>query len=446
MQRRVVVTGIGVVSSAGIGKEKFWDGLTSGTSFIRRIQRFDPTGMKVQIASEIEDKDLLPYVPREPARIDSSEMAAAFAAGRGDSGLVTYAQHEGTLSLLNKRYTQGPQVENRAALFGMIVAQQAMEDSQILAETIPRNRRGVVVGTTLGPSVEAIRLLFQGHKFGNWADVFPAGIGRAISRRYHLQGFCQTISSGCSAGTDAIGMAMESIQWNHSDMMLVVGTDACIDPFVIQSFDNIGALSHCNHDPEHASRPFDKDRDGFVMSEGAAGLVLEEMGHALLREAPIYGEIKGYATTTDAYHMVAPLDSHEVAAIAVGQALHLANLQPEDVSYVSAHAASTPVGDAAETRLIKNTFGKHAYKIPVSSTKSITGHQVGSAGSIQAVANLLMLERQTLIPTLNIEASDPECDLDYVPDRPRAASVETILQHTFAFSGKNSALVFSKMS
>lgn len=446
MQRRVVVTGIGVVSSAGIGKEKFWDGITSGKSFVKRISRFDTTGMKVQIASEIDDQDLAPYLSPEGPQVAASGMDGPFVTGLDDGDYVTYAQHESTLALLNTRYGQASQVKNRASLFGNLVAQQALADSQIELDNIPPHKRGVLVGTTLGPSVEAIRLLFQGHRFDNWADVFPAGIARAIARRHRLQGFCQTVSTGCTAGTDAIGMAMEAIQWRHSDMMLVVGTDACIDPFVIQSFDNIGALSRCNDDPERASRPFDKNRDGFVMSEGAAGLVLEELGHALLREAPIYGEIKGYSTTTDAYHMVAPLDCHEVAEIAVSQALELANIQPEDVSYVSAHAASTPVGDAAETQLIKRVLGKHAYKIPVSSTKSITGHQVGSAGSIQAVANLLMLERQVLIPTLNLEERDHECDLDYVSDHPRAAVVQTILQHTFAFSGKNSVLVWSKLS
>ena len=260
MERRVVVTGIGVASSAGIGKEKFWEGLTSGRSFIQRITRFDPTGMKVQIASEIDDKDLLPYVPPESQEIAVSAAGVPFASGPDDRDLATLTQHESMLNLLKSRYNQAL-VKNRASLFGNIVAQQALEDSQVELEAIPLHRRGVLVGTTLGPSVEAIRLLFMGQKYSNWADVFPGGIARAISRRYRLQGFCQTISSGCSAGTDAIGMAMESIQWGHSDMMLVVGTDACIDPFVVQSFDNIGALSHCNHDPAHASRPFDKDRE-----------------------------------------------------------------------------------------------------------------------------------------------------------------------------------------
>jgi 3-oxoacyl-[acyl-carrier-protein] synthase II len=444
MQRRVVVTGIGVASTAGIGKEKFWEGLTSGKSFIQRIERFDTEGMKIQIASEIDDKELLPYLPEESARIEAlareewkfkSEKQAPPSPWPLDS----------PMALLTARYDKGSKVKNRATLYGMLVAQQAVEDSQIQMAAIAPHRRGVLVGTTLGPSVEAIRLLFLGHKFSNWSDVFPAGIARAISRRYGLQGYCQIVSTGCSAGTDAIGIAMEAIQWNQSDMMLVVGTDACIDPVVIQSFDNIGALSRCD-DPAHASRPFDKNRDGFVISEGAAALVLEEMGHALLREAPIYGEIKGYSTTTDAYHMVAPLDSHEVAEIAVEQALRLAKVQPEEVSYISAHAASTPVGDAAETRLIKHIFGKHAYNIPVSAVKSITGHQVGSAGTVQAVANLLMLERQVVVPTLNLEEPDPECDLDYVPKQPRAATLNTILQHSFAFSGKNSILVFSKNS
>jgi 3-oxoacyl-(acyl-carrier-protein) synthase len=411
MQRRVVVTGIGVVASPGVGKEKFWAGITSGKSFVRPITRFDCSGMRVQIASEIDDSVLLPYLHRD----DSS-------------------------------------MENRILSYSTIAAHLALEDSQITADELSPDRCGIVLGTSTGPTVAA---LYSGkrrhtdaaqndHRSDAWMEPFPAHIVRDLSRRHRFQGFCSVVSTGCAAGADAVGVAMEAISWGLSDIMVAVGAEAPIESHTIQAFDNIRALSHRNSDPEQASRPFDRERDGFVIGEGAAVLVLEERDRALLRGAKMYGEIKGYCTTTDAYHVTAPREDLAKATLAVRHALQQAEVQPEDVDYVSAHATSTPVGDRLETQLIKNVLGARAYQIPVSSLKSIIGHSSGAAGAIQAVANFLILEHQVIIPTVNLDYPDPSCDLDYVAKKARPATVHCILQQTFGFSGKNSVLVLAK--
>ncbi len=411
MDRRVVVTGVGVVASPGVGKERFWAGITSGRSFVGPITRYDASRRKVRIASQIADDQLAPYL-------------------NGDS-----------LALPNRIY-----------VYTRIAADMALEESELDLEELGPGRCGVVLGTSTGPTPASLAAFFSGGSEGmeeedgaslGWLKAFPATLVRRLELERGAQGFSTVVSTGCAAGNDAIGVAMEAVSWGLADMVLAVGAEAPIEPATVQAFDNIRALSHCNDDPEHASRPFDLRRDGFVISEGAVVLVLEERGRALLRGARILGEIRGYATTTDAYHATAPCPDLEKASLAIRRALDQAGVQPRDVDYLSAHATSTPLGDTVETNLVKRVFGEHAYEMPVSSLKSIMGHASGAAGAMQAVANLLTLEHQVLVPTVNLSEPDPECDLDYVPNQPRPADVRCIVQQTFGFSGKNSVLVLA---
>lgn len=414
MTRRVVVTGLGVVAAPGVGKERFWAGITSGRSFVRPLTRFDASRMKVRIAAEIEDEQLSPYLDGAPLTL-----------------------------------------ENRIFAYTRIAADLAIEDSELRLDELRPDRCGVVLGTSTGPTPATLAsfyetLLLGGGEGGNgkgplsWMSGFPAALVRYLEVKHGVHGFSTVVSTGCAAGNDAIGIAMEAVSWGLADLVLAVGAEAPIERHTVQAFDNIRALSHYNDDPEHASRPFDRDRDGFVLGEGAVVLVLEERGHALLRGAKSYGEIKGYATTTDAYHVTAPCEDLAKASLAVRRALRQAEVEPEDVDYISAHATSTPLGDTVETNLVKSVFGPRAYGIPMSSLKSIMGHSSGAAGALQAAANLLILEHQMIIPTVNLSEPDPDCDLDYVPNTARRADVRCILQQTFGFSGKNSILVFAK--
>ena len=403
-----------MVSSPGAGKERFWAGLLSGKSFIRRITRIDASQMRVQIASEIDDEILGPYLNLE---------------------------RSGT--------------ENRILLYATIATQLALEDGQFCADDLPPDRRGIVLGTSTGPTPRAVAEYYlDGKRRGPlreeeiesaaWMSGFPAHVVRTIGLKHGFDGYSNVVSTGCAAGADAVGMAAEAISWGMSDMMLAIGAESPIELHTILAFDSIRALSHRNDDPEHASRPFDRSRDGFVLGEGAATLVLEEKGHALLRGARIYGEIRGYATTTDANHVTAPREDLLKSTLAAQRALEFGGLRPEDVDYVSAHATSTPIGDGLETQLVKNVLGRRAYQVPISSLKSIIGHSSGAAGAMQAAANCLILEHQVIFPTVNLEFADPECDLDYVPNEPRPARVNCILQQSFGFSGKNSILVMSR--
>jgi 3-oxoacyl-[acyl-carrier-protein] synthase II len=410
--RRVAVTGIGVVSSAGIGKDRFWAGITSGRSFVRSITRFDASRGRVQIASEIDDEDLSPFV-------------------------------DGRVLAMPERFSS----------YAQLAARLAFEDSAITAETIPAERAAIILGTSVGPVTAVGTAYVQGllpscdeldNGVPGWTEGFPGRVLWALSVRHGFHGPSATVSTGCAAGADAVGVATESIRWGRSDVALAIGAEAPIEPVSVQAFDKIRTLSRRNDAPAQASRPFDRARDGFVLGEGAAALILEEMEHAVARGARVQGEVLAYATTTDAYHMVAPREDSAKAEIAVRRALALAGLEPEDVDYISAHATSTPLGDVVETRLIKKVFGKRAYAIPVGAIKSIIGHQSGGAGAMQAAANVLTLQHQVLYPTVNLDTPDPECDLDYVAHRARQAKVDCVVQQSFAFSGKNTALVFAR--
>lgn len=410
-EARVVVTGLGVVSSAGIGLPAFWAGMTSGRSFVRRITRFDASHMAVQIASEIDDAQLTPHL----------------------NGVE-------------------PTQDNRIFLYSELAADMAFRDSGLSADALAPLRTGVVVGTSVGPSLNAAVAFMEGRLPGYggepkenavWSLCFPAELGRRLNQRLRLQGFSAAVSTGCASGADAIGVALEAIEWGHCDVMFAIGAEAPIEPLTINAFDALGALSHRNADPSRASRPFDRDRDGFVLGEGAAVLVMERLELAEARHARIYGELRSYVTTTDAHHMTAPRHDLSKARLAVARALADGGVTAEQVNYISAHATSTGVGDLVETRLIKRSFGDRAYAIPISSTKSIIGHQSGGAGAFQAVTSLLSLQEQLLVPTVNLAAPSDECDLDYVPHAARPAAVRCVLQQTFGFSGKNSMIVLA---
>lgn len=414
MDRRVAITGLGVVASPGVGKERFWEGITSGRSFVGPLTRFDASRMKVQIASEIQDEQLAPWIDGMP---------------------LTLA--------------------NRIFHYARIATELALADSELPVGEQRPERCGVVLGTSTGPTPAAVSSFYESLVLGkgtddgvpgslSWMGGFPAGLVHYLAQSFGARGFSTVTSTGCAAGGDAIGVAAEAVSWGLADTVLAVGAEAPIERHTVQAFDNIRALSHNNGDPRHASRPFDRDRDGFVIGEGAVVLVLEERGRALLRGAKVYGEVRGYATTTDAYHVTAPCEDLQKASLAVRRALREAGLGPRDIDYISAHATSTPLGDKVETELIKNVFGERAYAIPVSSLKSIMGHSSGAAGAMQAAANLLMLEHQVLMPTVNLDSPDPECDLDYVPNRPRPAALTNVVQQTFGFSGKNTILVLGK--
>lgn len=406
---RIVVTGLGIVSAAGIGPAAFWAGMTAGRSFVRRITRFDSSQLAVRIAAEIDDALLAPHV----------------------KGVI-------------------PAVDDRIFCYSALASAQALADSGLTPDVLEPLRSGVIVGTSVGPSLNAAVAFMNGGDDENgdgqpragWRS-FPAGLSQHLTKRLKLHGLSAVVSTGCASGADAIGMAFETIQWGQADVMFAMGTESPIDPMTINAFDALGALSRCNDDPEHASRPFDENRDGFVLGEGAAVLVLERLDRAQARRARIYGEVRGYATTSDAFHMTSPRHDLSKATLAVRKALHGAGVTTADVDYISAHATSTPLGDVIETRLAKRVFGDRAYDIPISSTKSVVGHQSGGAGTFQGVANLLTLQHQQLVPTANLATCGKHCDLDYVPGTARGANVRCILQHTFGFSGKNTALVYA---
>jgi 3-oxoacyl-[acyl-carrier-protein] synthase II len=274
--------------------------------------------------------------------------------------------------------------------------------------------------------------------------IFSGASTSQVSVEFGIKGHSNTIGGACAAGTDSIGYAFYAIKNNLADMMIAGGSEAPIVPLTFGAFCLIKALSTRNGDPTRASRPFDKERDGFVMGEGAGVVILEDLNCALKRGASIYAEVLGYGTTNDAYHMVQPLPTGEQAQKAVQLALRNANVDPSEIDYINAHGTSTPLNDKVETDVIKNIFGEYAYRIPISSTKSMIGHSLGAAGSIELITSGLTIKNQFIHPTINYEFPDPECDLDYVPNKGREAVVKTVLSNSYGFGGKNSAIVIRK--
>jgi len=340
---------------------------------------------------------------------------------------------------------------DRFAQFSVAGTRMALDDACIEISEKKSERIGISLGSALGgiPCAEAQHSIFL-EKGLNRVDpliaikIFSGASTSQVSIEFGIMGHSNTIGGACAAGTDSIGYAFYAIKNNLADTMIAGGSEAPIVPLTFGAFCLIGALSTRNGDPTRASRPFDKERDGFVMSEGAGILILENLESALERGASIYAEVLSYGTTNDAYHMVQPQPTGEQAKKAIELALQYANIKPVEVDYINAHGTSTPLNDKIETEVIKNIFGEHAYQAPISSTKSMIGHSLGAAGSIELIASVLSIKNQFIHPTINYEFPDPECDLDYVPNTGRKAVVNTVLKNSYGFGGKNSVVVIRK--
>lgn len=409
--RRVVITGLGTINPVGATVDATWKNLLSGTSGIGRVQRVDVSDLPSKIAGEVSDFEVTDYIPKRLAR-------------RMD------------------RYAQ----------FFWVAARDALADAGIAYEEDDPEayRTGVVVGSGIG-GVESFEQEIDTLFHVGPHRVSPYGIpkiianiaGGQVSIDFNLYGPNTTAVTACAASANAIGDAGELIKRGAADVMVAGGADASITRFAMAGFAQARALSTNNDDPLGASRPFDADRDGFVMAEGGAALILEEREHALARGATVYAELVGYGMSADAYHITLPRPGGDGAARAMKAALDHARITPEDISVINAHGTSTQANDATETVAIKTVFGDRAYRIPTSSTKSMTGHLLGGAGAVEAIASVLTIRDGTIPPTINYATPDPECDLDYVPNEAREAEVRYVMSNSFGFGGHNVALIFT---
>ncbi len=411
MRRRVVVTGMGAITPIGTGLEAFWDGLVAGRSGVGPITQFDASEFETRIAAEVHDFDPTAYMDRKEARrMDrfAQFAVAATALALKDAGL------DGL---------QGVDPERVGVLIGSGIGgiKTLEEQARILVEKGPRR-----VSPFLVPMM------------------IPDIASGQVSILFGAKGHNACSVAACASGANSIGDAFRVIQSGMADVMITGGTEAAITPLAMAGFCAAGALSTRNEEPEKASRPFDKERDGFVMGEGAGILILEALESARRRGARIYAELVGYASTGDAYHITAPDPTGEGAARAMRMALADAGVKPEEVGYINAHGTSTQYNDKFETLSIKLVFGEHAHRIPVSSNKSMVGHLLGAAGGVEAIATALALYHGVLPPTINYEHPDPECDLDYIPNEARHQQVEVAISNSFGFGGHNAVLVFRR--
>lgn len=407
---RVVITGMGVISPVGLSVPAMWENLIAGRSGIRPITLFDTTGFDVRIAGEAHGFDPLNYMePKEARRTDrfAQFALAAFQQAQAQAGLRA-GYHD--------PYEIGVYIGS-----GVGGIWTYTQELNVLNERGPRR-----VNPFLIPSI----------------TVDVASVQVAI--RAGAQGPNLGLASACATGADAIGQAFEVIRRGHARAMYTGGVEAAVTPIGVAAFDRLRALSHRNDDPPAASRPFDAERDGFVIAEGGAVLVLEALDFALRRGAEPLAEILSYAATSDAVHLTAPDVEGVGASVCMRLALQRAGLRAEQVSYVNAHGTSTPAGDAAETRAIKQALGEHAYRTPVSSTKSMTGHLLGGAGALEAAICVQILRTGILPPTINLNTPDPACDLDYVPHRSRPAQVDVVMSNSMGFGGHNSTLILRR--
>ena len=408
-KRRVVITGIGVVSPIGIGKEEFWEANLKGKSGVKKIESFDTTGYSSKIGAEVLDFDPLKYMSKAVAK-------------RAD------------------RYAQ----------LGLAAAKMAVEDSKLNLEIENKYKIGVCVGTGLGGILFHEEQILEMIK-GGPAAAHPLGVPKTspnavpghIAIELGLKGINLAISTACASSTNAIGQAFDIIRLKRADVIITGGTEAPITPFTFAAYDSLKVLSAKRNDkPEEASRPFDMDRDGFVIGEGAGMLILEELEHAKKRGAHIYAEIIGYGATSGAYHMVMPDPSGEDAARVMRLAMEEAGIKPQDMDYINAHGTSTKVNDKIETQAIKTVFGDYANKVPISSTKSMIGHTIGAAGAIELIATILAMQNNIIPPTINYQTKDPECDLDYVPNKARkVVKLNIAMSNSFGFGSNNAAII-----
>ena len=408
-KRRVVITGLGIVSPVGIGVSQAWQSIVNGKSGITRISHFDPSLFACQIAGEVKDFDVTQYLPAKDAR-------------RMD----------------------------RFIHFGLVAGMEAFKDSGIEVTEQNAERIGVNIGSGIGglPMIEDTHNDFLGGGPRKISPFFIPGsiinmISGNLSIMYGLKGPNLAMVSACTTGTHCIGESARVIEYGDADVMVAGGSEATICSLAIGGFSSAKALSTRNDDPATASRPFDKERDGFIMGEGAGVLVLEEYEHAKARGAKIYAELAGYGMSGDAYHMTAP--STDGPKRSMLNALRNAGLNPDQVDYVNAHGTSTPLGDKNETEALKLAMGDHAKKMTVSSTKSMTGHLLGGAGGIESLFCALAIHHQIAPPTINIIEQDPECDLDYCANTARNMKIDVAVNNNFGFGGTNGTLVFRKV-
>ncbi|MBP1764179.1 MAG: fabF [Firmicutes bacterium] len=410
LKKRVVVTGLGAITPIGIGKQEFWQALLEGKSGVAKITRFDPTDYVTKIAGEVKNFDATQYIDKKEAK-------------RMD------------------RFTQ----------FAIAAAKMASEDAGLDLAAEDLQRVGTVIGTGIG-GIDTLndqyKVLFD--KGPNRISPFfvPMMIANMaagqVSIAMGLQGPCSCVITACATGTNSIGDAFRIIQRGDADVMLAGGTEAAVSPAAMAGFCAMKAMSTYNEEPEKASRPFDKKRDGFVMGEGAGVVVLESLEHALARGATIYAEVGGYGTNADAYHITAPAPEGVQAAKCMELAIKDAGLQTVDVNYINAHGTSTPLNDKNETLAIKSLFGEHASKLAISSIKSMTGHLLGASGGIEFIASVLTVLNDMIPPTINYDDPDPELDLDYVPNTARKQVVNVAMSNSFGFGGHNATLLVKK--
>lgn len=410
--RRVVVTGIGVITPVGQSLSEYWDSLIAGKNGIGPITAFDASAYDNRIAAEVKNFEPAKYFknPKDARRAD--------------------------------RFVQ----------FGMAAAKEACADAEISADTTDPERVGVLVGSGIG----GLQVLEDQHKIllaKGPARVSPFMIPMMITNicagmiamEFGFQGINFGIVSACATSNHSIGEGWRMIMNDEADCVLTGGTESAIVPLAVSGFAGMKATSTRNDDPAHASRPFDADRDGFIMGEGSGVLVLEEYEHAKKRGSKIYGEIIGYGATADAYHLTSPAPQGAGAARAMKLALKHSKISPEKVDYINAHGTSTPTGDIAETQAIKTVFNEHAKKLWISSTKSMVGHLLGAAGAIEMAACLKTLQTGIVHPTINLEKPDPECDLDYVPNTARKKDINVLMSNSFGFGGHNACIVARKL-
>jgi 3-oxoacyl-[acyl-carrier-protein] synthase II len=413
LKRRVVVTGLGVVSPIGTGVEKFWKNLVAGVSGVDIIKRFDPVeiGLSVHIAAEVKDFNPELYFDKKEAQKVSDFIKFAVAS-----------------------------------------AEEAIKDSGLLEDKFDPYRVGVIIGTGIGglrDIEEQQKVLMEKGPRRVSPFFIPYGISNMasglIAIRFGFKGPNYCVVSACATGNHSIGDAFRLIQKGDIDVAIAGGCESAITPLGVAGFASMRALSTRNHEPQKASRPFDLERDGFVMGEGAAVLVLEEYERAKARGAKIYAELVGYGATDDAYHITAPCVDGEGAYMCMKLALEDAGIPPTEVDYINAHGTSTPLNDKSETLAIKRLFGEHAYRLKISSNKSMVGHLLGAAGALEAVATVKTIQEGIIPPTINLEHPDPECDLDYTPNVAVKKEVAVAISNSFGFGGTNACLVFRKL-
>lgn len=410
-RRRVVVTGLGIIAPVGIGVAQSWTNIVAGKSGISRITRFDPSTFTSQIAGEVRGFDIAQYLaPKEARRMDI---------------FIHY---------------------------GMAAGIEAVKDAGL--DVTPQNaeRIGVNIGSGIGglPLIENTYVEYQKSGPRKISPFFVPGsiinmISGNLSIMHGFKGPNLAIVTACTTATHCIGESGRIIEYGDADVMIAGGAESTVSPLGVGGFCAARALSGRNADPERASRPWDKDRDGFVLGEGAGVLVLEEYEYAKARGARIYCELAGYGMSADAHHMTAPREDGDGAMRCMANALRNAGVNREEVDYINAHGTSTPLGDIAETIAVKRCFGEHAAKLAVSSTKSMTGHLLGAAGGVEAVFSVLAIRDQTAPPTINLENRDPECDLDYVPNTAREMKIGVAVSNSFGFGGTNGSLVFRRL-